>query len=289
MSFAPLGNMRPEVAVPMKRAEVGNHVGATKERILFYTAPRVQPHEQLPEGLVLPDGVPAWAWVDLDMELAELAGLSDILGDPQLAEQSDLTRASVPASSAADRGDIGEFLPDAEGYVISLPDGVQTQLRYKIQNGMAKAEIRSGSRRWALLPEHSLQVACSRVLTCFQTPSMKLSFSPLAAERFHSAQVLYNVKCAKASDAGDDAEAASWGAAPWHLGILSGLLVAFDIFLGAAEGAPQPPSCTKRSATEISMSPEYIDRARSLLDLLQGPAMSQRGLTCECVQTVWST
>ena len=43
VSFALLANMHPEIAVPMERGEIGSHNGATKERILIYTAPRVQP------------------------------------------------------------------------------------------------------------------------------------------------------------------------------------------------------------------------------------------------------
>ena len=57
VSFALGGNMHPDVAIPMERGEVGNHTGALKERILFFTAPRVQPHEGIPDDYELPEGV----------------------------------------------------------------------------------------------------------------------------------------------------------------------------------------------------------------------------------------
>lgn len=50
VSFVLLGNAHPEVMVPMERGEVGSHTGQTKERMSFYMAPRVQPHDALPEG-----------------------------------------------------------------------------------------------------------------------------------------------------------------------------------------------------------------------------------------------
>ena len=46
-----VGNMHPDMAIAMDRGDIGNHTGALKERFIIFTAPRVQPHEELPEAL----------------------------------------------------------------------------------------------------------------------------------------------------------------------------------------------------------------------------------------------
>ena len=39
-SFGEIGNIHTDAAIPMDRNEIGNHTGATKERIHLWTAPR---------------------------------------------------------------------------------------------------------------------------------------------------------------------------------------------------------------------------------------------------------
>eukprot|EP00972_Heterocapsa_arctica_P025360 3735167-Heterocapsa_arctica.AAC.1 len=74
--------MHPRTAVPLMRGEIGGHVAATKERILFYTAPRVQPHEGLPAGYALPPFTLRWKWVLLDAKMATVCGMRELLRDP---------------------------------------------------------------------------------------------------------------------------------------------------------------------------------------------------------------
>jgi hypothetical protein len=76
-SWMLLSNMHPEMGVPMERGDIGNHTGCLKERLWLFGARRVQPHEEISVHYTLPHGVSRWAWVDLDLELAAMSGLSD--------------------------------------------------------------------------------------------------------------------------------------------------------------------------------------------------------------------
>ena len=50
-----VGNIHPEVAIPMDAGQVGNHAGATKERILYYTGRPVPPCNVTTEEHVSPE------------------------------------------------------------------------------------------------------------------------------------------------------------------------------------------------------------------------------------------
>lgn len=80
----------PEIALPVERAEIGNHVGCSKERILFYTAEPVPPHSPLPAEHMLSDGYVAWVWAELDHDMASLCDLQTLLADPDDAKQAEL-------------------------------------------------------------------------------------------------------------------------------------------------------------------------------------------------------
>eukprot|EP00969_Alexandrium_andersonii_P128580 5681953-Alexandrium_andersonii.AAC.1 len=57
-------------------------------------------------------------------------------------------------------------------------------------------------------------------------------------------------------------EAATWGAAPWKLGVLSGLLLAFDVFV--KQDAPGEDG----SDAPVPIAASYVARARQLLHVL---------------------
>ena len=155
-----LGNMHPEIAILM-------------ERVFLFTAKRVQPHSALPEGYVLPDGGDPWAWIQLDPELADLCGLRDCLSDPEVAERLALTRTIVPNPDEM-------HLPDAEGYKILLPGGVESQIHETV------AQIRVGNRDFPFPPAHCLSAASRRVLSSFGTPNQRLVLSQEALETARS-------------------------------------------------------------------------------------------------------
>lgn len=256
VSFALLGNMHPEMGVPMERGEIGSHIGATKERLLLYGAPRVQPHDALPDGYTLPDGVTPWSWVPLDEELAKLAGLESVFRDPDAAAASDLQRADAAPSMQVD------YAPDEEGYLITLPDGVASRLRYKVSGGVPVPEIRIANRDFELPDEHSLRSAARRVLKRFAKANRKMQRSEGTKKALLGLQTMYNVKAAMAADAGDDMEAALWGISPWKLGVIVGLLVPLDVFVG------NPSLGSDDEASALTIPPEYVLRARKWLDAL---------------------
>lgn len=266
VSCAILGNGHPEMVVPMERGDTGNHTGATRERCLLYTARRVQPHESLPHGYHLPDGVPAWSWIPFDKELANMSGLAELYADPEVASASSFQRAKVPAAGAQEAE--GQFLPglrylpDADGYVFKLPDGVESRFRYDVSSGAPRMELRVANRDFAMPLQHDLIPAVQRVIRRFLKPNRRLQRDAEAAALVKSVSTLYNVKAALAADGGNDAEAALWGTAPWKLGVLAGLQVPFDVFLGN-------PSCGEDgSADDIAVPAAYVARARLWLDIL---------------------
>ena len=121
--------MHPEVAVPMDRGGLGNHTGATKERFLFYTARPVPPHSPVPPEYNLPEGHKPWSWAELDEDMAALAGMTELLHDPEAAEQAGFQSATEDEVAAA--GDDGvSYKPNILGYEFDLPDGVPSRLRY---------------------------------------------------------------------------------------------------------------------------------------------------------------
>ena len=83
MSFALIGNCHPETALAMLQGTSGCQIAKSHERILFYTCPRVQPHEALPPSVRV-NGL-RFVWTEMPEELANLAGLAELLHDPERA------------------------------------------------------------------------------------------------------------------------------------------------------------------------------------------------------------
>ena len=109
---------------------------------------------------------------------------------------------------------------------------------------------------------HAIKPAAKRVLQVFQHQNRSLDLNEGARDKARSLETLYQVKAAMSSDRGDDDDAAAWGIAPWMLGVLTGLLTAWDIFAdqGAQVAADDSP---------IIVGQPTVRRARALLDTLQ--------------------
>ena len=214
VSSSIMANMHPEVALPMERAEIGNHVGRTKERIMFYTAEPIPPHSPLPPEYILADGHAPWVWAELDPDMASLCGLRSLLADPDAAEKAveegKLARASNDNEALGqlnpDDADVARgvrFLPNAAGYEMKLPDGVKTRWRYRIEPGqaaIATAECRMGDRDVPLPPQHALQPAAERVLRFFP-PHTTLLFDESAKKLFATMRTQSSVLATLATDA----------------------------------------------------------------------------------------
>ena len=70
----------------MLEGTTGVQVAATHERILFYTCPRVQPHEEIAASVRVVG--PRFIWTSFPRELAELSGLTALLHDPERASHA---------------------------------------------------------------------------------------------------------------------------------------------------------------------------------------------------------
>ena len=259
-SFSCIANIHPEVAVPMERGEMGNHTGQTKERLLMYGAPRVQAHEALPADFILPEGAARWVWIDLEEELATLSGLEEYFQDPELARRHEKLVLASEESDAV--GAEVDFLPNAGGYVFTLPDGVESRLRWKIEVGVPVAQIRISNRDFELPEEFSIVAASNRVLDRFSKKNRKIVRDDAAMNKAKSIQTLYSVKVAMAVDAGREEESARWGIASWLLGVMNGLLYSFDV----AVGNPTPDADDSNAPIRLPRS--YVERAHKVLDLL---------------------
>eukprot|EP00973_Karenia_brevis_P035045 4833074-Karenia_brevis.AAC.1 len=149
-----LGNLHPEAAIPMDRGLVGNHTGATKERAFIWTAPRVQPHEAIPEEYTWPAGVDKWLWVDLHKELAELSGLGEYFHDPEGAIRAGLQPAPAPAHAPPSLPGSQTYVPHSEGCCLRLPDSVESRVRWVYRDGLPVAQLRIANRSFNLPEEH---------------------------------------------------------------------------------------------------------------------------------------
>ena len=81
VSFALVGNCHPSTGLAMLDGSSGCQIAAAHDRMLFYTCPRVQPHEIVPDAVAVHG--PRFWWTVMPAELAELAGLTTLLDDPE--------------------------------------------------------------------------------------------------------------------------------------------------------------------------------------------------------------
>ena len=154
------------------------------------------------------------------------------------------------------------FAPDEHGYIFTLPDGVESRLRYVLSEATPAAQIRVANRDFKLPTNHCLKAATLRTIQRFAKPGRKLVRSETAKSELTGMQTYYNVKGALAADEGNDTEAAMWGICPWKLGVLTGLHVPFDVFVG------NPSLGADNSDENIEIPVTLVRRARRWLDCL---------------------
>jgi len=197
--------------------------------------------------------------------MADMIGIKDLLFDPELAAASELRRAA-PQVNAAAAGALAnpDYLPDEEGYEIELPDGTPTRLRFCKQDGAFVAEYRVGNRDIPLPAKHKLDVAGPRVLDFFKKPHATIALNDEARKLMRAVQTLSEIKAKAAADASDANGAARWGAVPWKVGVIAGLLVAFDSLVEQAGVHKRNPvtQC-------IEVNRHLMSRAKSLCDVLE--------------------
>ncbi|CAE7777107.1 unnamed protein product [Symbiodinium microadriaticum] len=138
-----------------------------------------------------------------------------------------------PAPLGGASGD--QFVPHADGYPITLKDGISSRLRFRKDPSEPtgfQAEWRVANRSFPIPEGFTLGPAVARVTTYFHEPHMTLEFDD-EARAFHlSYQGGLNVQSHVSREKGDTQTAARLGAAPWHIGVLAALLLVYEIFCG---------------------------------------------------------
>ncbi|CAK0820661.1 unnamed protein product [Prorocentrum cordatum] len=272
------GNVHFSTYVPMERGETGSHHTAAKERILISTGRPVQPHAPLPDTYAMPAGTLRHKWVPLVAEVADALELVAGSASPDQAARV-WARAARPreddaASSETVDGKV--YVPDAEGFSVTLPDGVQTQVRFQ-RDASAPTGFRPewlvANRSFPMPAHHSLETCVPRVTTYFEKPHVVLEPTVEALALHQSYQGAFNVMCYKQREAGREYAGAALGAAPWHLGELASALCifkwltqpgvgGFDIFCGRYDDTEEYTS------RKIAPQEEHVERAASLLKVV---------------------
>ena len=83
VSFALVGNAHPSTVLAMLDGTSGHQVAAAHDRFIFYTSPRVVPHEAVPSSVAVRGT--RHMWTPSPDELAEIAGLANAVHDPERA------------------------------------------------------------------------------------------------------------------------------------------------------------------------------------------------------------
>ncbi|CAK0904467.1 unnamed protein product [Prorocentrum cordatum] len=204
VSLAWLGNIHLEIAAPMDRGALGSRAGATKERVFLYTGRPEPPRSALPDAYELPENH------GLDVDMAVLSGMEELIGGPEAAGQAQLPRARPHADEAPEEGGDRSVRcrPDAEGFLFALPDGVPSRLRYCWANDEWVAEYRIGNKSIPLPPSHEITAAAERVPTLFSKAGGTVTLSEAAAKLMRSVSTFASVKASLAVEEGDNVTSA---------------------------------------------------------------------------------
>ena len=240
--------MHPSTYVPKERGESGSHHVACEERILSCTGRPVQPHEPLPEDYVMPDGHPRWKWVPLLSDVAETLRLEAGSSSPdQAASLCSRVRAQPGAPTDAEEEVVEgkTYVPDAEGFKVTLPDGCQPKCASGTPHPTRRASAQSGGWRTAVspcprsTPWRSVCRVSRRTL-----PSLNRSFRP--PTRHWSCTSRTKARSARRATS-SERRARSTAARPWVLRLGTwGNSLRRCAFLTSSEGSTRTPRRTRR-------------------------------------------
>lgn len=124
------------------------------------------------------------------------------------------------------------------------------------------AEYRIANRDVPLLPGQDLATMAKKVLEYFAEHHTEIGWSGAARLAYQGLCTVYNANCAVARDSGSVTEAARLGAGPWHLAMLAGALVVFEIAVGVYDGTEQ------KAARTVKVEEEHVSRAYAWLQVL---------------------
>ena len=89
---------------------------------------------------------------------------------------------------------------------------------------------------------------------------MKLDLTPEAQQMHMSYQGGLNVQSHMARERADPVGGARLGAAPWHIGVLAGLLLVYEIFSGVY-------SADRLQQKDLQVTPDHLRRAFALVKI----------------------
>lgn len=210
-------------------------------------------------------GTPRHVWVPLPAEVAEMLGIAKEATSPAAAqaEWKETFPGEMPPELPATQDFAADYLPSSAGYPVRLLDGNMSRLRFRrdprVPSGFT-AEWRVANRAFPVPPEFQLEAAVLRVTEYFSVPHMKLDLTPEAQQMHMSYQGGLNVQSHMARERADPVGGARLGAAPWHIGVLAGLLLVYEIFSGVY-------SADRLQQKDLQVTPDHLRRAFALVKI----------------------
>ena len=203
-------------------------------------------------------GTPRHVWVPLPVEVAEMLGVAKEATSPAAAqaEWKETFPGEMPPELPATQDFAADYLPSSAGYPVRLLDGNMSRLRFRrdprVPSGFT-AEWRVANRAFPVPPEFLFEAAVLRVTEYFSVPHMKLDLTPEAQQTHMSYQGGLNVQSHMARER-------RLGAAPWHIGVLAGLLLVYEIFSGVY-------SADRLQQKDLQVTPDHLRRAFALVKI----------------------
>jgi hypothetical protein len=237
VSLGITGNLHPSLLVPMLRGSFGVDAVAVSFRLLFVTGRPIEPHAGLSKMLQVDSrSFKRWLWPQLlpiMLEPLGLPGCSQRLDEAEVSLQ--VAWENVEDDDSADEGeDSQHFRPNASGFNVSLVDGTETRIRFKLDGVTWRPQLRVANRDVPIDEGMQLKDMAGRVLKHFDESHQEIPWSEDARLTMEGFKAVWNALCAVARDKGDEDMAALYGTAPWHQGMLAAALLVGEIAVADA-------------------------------------------------------
>ena len=264
-----VGNIHPGVCVEMIRGVRGDHGCQTRARMMFVSGNPVQPCEQYP-------GFGVEAKTEWCMVPEHLVALLDFDGKVGSVAEAAAFFGGVETDVAQEETfDPAGYYPSEKGWQITLPDGVRSRLRLcKKEDGDHVVEWLLPDRDVAVPPELDVKLAAQEFVKNFEVPHRQLHFDEKARQLFLSYSTYFNIRVKLHREQCLVDDAASLGACPWKLAMLSSVLALWDL-MWHQNGAEAPAE----QAPNIIITEGVVTRAFRLLEILENILMLMRDVT----------
>ena len=262
VSVSVLGNTHPSKFIIMERGMLGNHTACTKERFTVCLDYAAAFHSALSRhGGEGSDGS-NWSWLPLTRQQAEVFGWERLLDSPSVAVEEGL-REDCSIVNTEEDGAHGAIIEGpSNGYIIDLPDGVESRLRFRrtrsadVAAEVFTTEFRISARWKQASPSEHIRAAARRVAELFASkPHSELQFEDDARKVLLGNQVAQNIK-AKQCDS-DVQLAALHANAAGQQGVFAALMAVLDYAAGEERLSAGLPVVTR----------EHVQSARRLVDI----------------------